>query len=143
MLNGMNTYAPTTNYARLSTLAYPTVTPTVNAVAAAVTYSVAEILSGLILRDALSSARADLLPTAAAVVAAIEGCQVGTSFRFWIRNTGAGAGSITVTTNTGNTLSGTVAIVFQQMKEFMAVVTNATVGSEAITYYSLGASVAI
>ena len=136
-------FSPTTNYARVSTLNYPTVTPTVNAVAAAVTYSVAEILSGLLLRDALSAARADLLPAAAAIVAAINGCQVGTSFRTWIRNTGAGAGSITLTTNTGLTLSGTVAIVFQQQKELLFVVTNVTPGSEAVTVYSLGASVAI
>jgi uncharacterized protein (DUF111 family) len=136
-------FSPTANYARVSTLNYPTVTPTVNAVAAAVTYTTAEILSGLLLRDALSSARADLLPTAAAIVAAINGCQVGTSFRTWIRNTGAGAGSITLTTNTGLTLSGTVAIVFQQQKELMFVVTNVTPGSEAVTVYSLGASVAI
>jgi hypothetical protein len=136
-------FGPTANYARVSTLNYPTVTPTVNAVAAAVTYSVAEILSGLLLRDALSAARADLLPAAAAIVAAINGCQVGTSFRTWIRNTGAGAGSITLTTNTGLTLSGTVAIVFQQQKELLFVVTNVTPGSEAVTVYSLGASVAI
>jgi len=136
-------FSPSVSYARLSTLAYPTVTPTVNAVAAAVTYTAAEILSGLLLRDALSSARADLLPTAAAIVAAINGCQVGTSFRTWIRNTGAGAGSITLTTNTGLTLSGTVAIVFQQQKELLFVVTNNVVGSEAVTVYSLGASVAI
>jgi len=139
----ITSFSPTTNYARLTTLAYPTVTPTVNAVAAAVTYTVAEILSGFLLRDALSSARADLLPTAAAIVAAINGCQVGTSFRTWIRNTGAGAGSITLTTNTGLTLSGTVAIVFQQQKELLFVVTNVTPGSEAVTVYSLGASVAI
>jgi len=136
-------FSPSNQYARHSTLNYPTVTPAVNAVAAAVTYTAAEILSGFLLRDALSSARADLLPTAAAIVAAINGCQVGTSFRTWIRNTGAGAGSITLTTNTGLTLSGTVAIVFQQQKELLFVVTNNTVGSEAVTVYSLGASVAI
>lgn len=136
-------FGPTAQYARLSTLAYPNVTPTANAVAAAVTYSVAEILCGFLLRDTASTARADLLPTAAAIVAAINGCQVGTSFRTWIRNTSAGAGSITLTTNTGLTLSGTVAIVFQQQKELLFVVTNATPGSEAVTVYSLGASVAI
>lgn len=136
-------FGPTTNYARLTTLAYPQVTPTVNAVAAAVTYSVAEILSGLVLRDALSSARADLLPTAAALVAAINGCQVGTSFRTVIRNTGAGAGSITLTVNTGATISGTAVIVFQQQKELLIVITNVTPGSEAYVAYSLGVSVAI
>lgn len=136
-------FGPTSQFAKLSTLVYEGRTPTVNAVAAAVTYSVAEILSGFLLRDTLSSARADLLPTAANIVAAINGCQVGTSFRTWIRNTSAGAGSITLTTNTGLTLSGTVAIVFQQQKELLFVVTNVTPGSEAVTVYSLGASVAI
>jgi len=139
----ITSFSPTTNYARLTTLAYPTVTPTVNAVAAAVTYTVAEILSGFLLRDALSSARADLLPTAAAIVAAINGCQVGTSFRTWIRNTGAGAGSITLTANSGATISGTAAIVFQQQKELLVVITNVTPGAEAYTAYSLGVSVAI
>jgi hypothetical protein len=136
-------FGPTTIYARLATLAYPTVVPTVNAVAAAVTYSTAEILSGLVLRDALSSARADLLPKAADLVAAINGCQVNTSFRTVIRNTGAGAGSITLTANTGATISGTAAIVFQQQKELLIVITNVTPGAEAYTAYSLGVSVAI
>jgi len=142
-MSPLTSFSPSVNYARLSTLAYPTVTPTVNAVAAAVTYTAAEVLSGFLLRDALSSARADLLPTAAAIVAAINGCMVGTAFRTVIRNTGAGAGSITLTTNTGLTLSGTMVIVFQQQKELMFVVTNNTPGSEAVTVYSLGASVAI
>jgi len=136
-------FSPSINYARLSTLAYPTVTPTINATAAAVTYTPAEILSGLILRDTLSSARADLLPTAAALTAAINGCMIGTSFRTIIRNTSAGAGSSTLTTNTGMTISGTAPIVFQQQKELLFVCTNNVVGSEAWTVYSLGVSVAI
>lgn len=136
-------YCPTPNYARFGTLVYETRTPTVNAVAAAVTYTPAELLSGFLLRDALSSARADLLPTAASLVAAINGCMVGTSFRTFIRNTGAGAGSITLTANTGATISGTAAIVFQQQKELIVVITNVTPGSEAYVVYSGGASVAI
>jgi hypothetical protein len=136
-------FSPTTNYARLSTLAYPTVTPTINAVVGAVTYTPTEILSGLLLRDTSSNARADLLPTAASIVAAINGCQVGTSFRTFIRNTSAGAGTITITTNTGLTLSGTVAVAFQTTKELLFVVTNCVAGSEAVTVYSLGAAVAI
>lgn len=136
-------FGPTTNYARLATLVYETVTATINAVAAAVTYSTTEILSGLLLRDTLSSARADLLPTAANLVAAINGCQVGTSFKTLIRNTSAGAGSITLTANTGATISGTAVIVFQQQKELRIVITNVTPGSEAYVAYSMGVSVAI
>jgi len=136
-------FTPNVGDTRGSTLHYPTVTPTVNAVAAAITISPAELLSGLLLRDALSSARADLLPTAAALAAAINGVFVGLSFRTWIRNTGAGAGSITLTANTGATISGTAAIVFQQQKELLIVFTNVTPGSEAYVAYSLGVSVAI
>jgi hypothetical protein len=136
-------FSPTTNYARLATLAYPTVTPTVNAVAAAVTYSTAEILSGLILRDALTSARADLLPTAATLVAAINGCQVGTSFRTIIRNTAAVTGAVTLTANTGATISGTALIPAVSQKELLIVVTNVTPGTESYVAYSLGVSVLI
>jgi hypothetical protein len=130
-------FSPTTNYARLATLAYPTITPTPEAGAGAVTYTVAEILSGLLNRDALSAAKADVLPTAAAIVAGINGCQVGTSFRTILRNTGAAAGSITLTTNTGLTLAGTMVVAFQNFQELLFVVTNVTAGSEAITVYSL------
>lgn len=136
-------FTPAPNYARFGTLVYPTVTPTTVTGSAAVTFTAAQILSGLILRDTSSTGVADLLPKAADIVAAINGCQVNTSFRVLIRNISAGAGTSTITTNTGNTLSGTVAIVFQQNKEFLAVVTNVTRGSEAITWYSTGASVAI
>ena len=40
-------------------------------------------------------------------------------------------------------VTGTVAIVFQQSKEYLFLVTNVTPGSEAVTVLSLGASVAI
>jgi hypothetical protein len=135
-------FSPTTNYARLLTLAYPTVTPTVNAVAAAVTYTPAELLSGLLLRDALSAARADLLPAAAALCAAINGCMVGTSFRTFIRNTGAGVGAITLTPNVGATISGAATITNLQVKELLIVFTNVSPGTEAYVAYSLGPSVA-
>jgi hypothetical protein len=139
----ITSFGPTVNYARHSTLTYPTVVPTVDATAAAITISPAQLLSGLLLRDALSSARADLLPKAADLLAAINGAQLNLSFRTIIRNTGAGAGSITLTANTGVTISGTAVIVFQQQKELMIVFTNVTPGQEAYTAYSLGVSVAI
>lgn len=136
-------FGPTSQFAKLSTLVYENRTIVTDATAAAVTITPAQLLAGVINRDALSSARADLFPTAAAIVAAINGCQVGTSFRTLIRNTGAGAGSITHTTNTGLTLVGTVVIVFQQQKEYLFICTNVTPGSEAVTVISLGVSVAI
>jgi hypothetical protein len=130
-------FGPTPSYARLGTLAYPTVTPTPEAGVGNVTYTVAEILSGLLNRDALSAAKSDVLPTAAAIVAGINGCQVGTSFRTILRNTGAGAGSITLTTNTGLTLIGTMVVPFQSLQELLFVVTSVTPGAEAVSVYSL------
>lgn len=136
-------FGPTSNFPKFSGLVFENRTIVTNATAAAVTHTVAELLSGVVNRDTGSAARADLFPTAAAIVAAINGCQIGTSFRTLIRNTSAGAGSITHTTNTGLTLTGTVVIPFQSSKEYLFIVTNVTPGSEAVTVLSLGVAVAI
>ena len=122
----------------LSGLALPKTTPATDATAAAVTYSVTQVLGGLILRDPAGAARADLLPTAAALLDAIPDAEVGTSFEFTIRNTADAAETITVTTNTGLTLSGTMTIAQNNSKRFLARFTNVTEGSEAVTVYSLG-----
>lgn len=134
-------FTPTTAYARFSTLLYPTVTVSTDATAAAVTFTVTQVLGGLILRDPNGAARADLLPTAAALVAAIEGIQIGTAFYFDIRNTADAAETITITTNTGLTLSGTMTIAQNNSKRFCVVFTNITSGTEAVTVYSLGTTV--
>lgn len=107
------------------------------ATAAAVTYSAAQILGGIILRDPAGAARADLVPTAANVLAALDGAVVGTAIEFTIRNTADLAETITVTTNTGATLSGTMTIAQNNSKRFLLVFTNVT-NSPAYTLYSLG-----
>lgn len=101
-----------------------------------VTFTAAEIMGGLILRDPAGAARADLLPTAASIVAAIDNCAIGDSFEFTVRNTADAAETITITTNTGLTLSGTMTIAQNNSKRFVAVVT--AVGTPAVTVYSLG-----
>jgi hypothetical protein len=63
---------------------------------------------------------------------------VGTSFVFTIRNTSAGAFTITVTAGTGGTVSGTATIAQNNTKSFLVVFTNVTPGTEAFTIYSLG-----
>lgn len=104
----------------------------------AVTFTAAELLGGLILRDPNGDDRADLVPTAAQIIAALDTPVVGTSFEFTIRNTSnAGSGeTITLTPDTGATvtISGTATIVRLQTKRFKAVVTSGT----AVTIYSLG-----
>jgi hypothetical protein len=92
--------------------------------AAAVTYTAAQLLGGLILRDCNGGARADLVPTGALMIAAMPGAFVGQSFDFTIRNTSAGATTITVTTAaSGSTLSGTMTVAQNNSRSFRVVVT--------------------
>ena len=104
-----------------------------------VTYTAAQLLGSLIIRDPAGAARTDKLPTATDMVAAINGCQVGDSFIFTIRNTADNAETITVAINTGVTLSGTMTIAQNTSKRFQLVITG--VSSPAYTLYSLGARV--
>ena len=94
------------------------------------------MLGGLILRDPAGLSRADLLPTAASMFSEINSPfnTAGASFEFTIRNTADAAETITVTSNTGLTLSGTMTIAQNNSKRFLWVQTSAT----AATIYSLG-----
>jgi hypothetical protein len=104
--------------------------------AAAVTFTAAQLLGNLVLRDPNGLARADVLPTAASLYAALENPVkvAGLTFRFTIRNTADAAETITLTANTGATISGTATIAQSNSKEFMIVMTSPT----AYVAYSLG-----
>lgn len=116
----------------------PTVTPVSYSTAGNLTYSVNDILGGLISRDTNGAARTDTLPTAAAIVAAMQGAQVGHSFEFVIKNIAGAANSLTVAAGAGGTTSGTMTVAQSNVKCFLLVLTNVTIGSEAYTLYSLG-----
>lgn len=115
---------------------------TTEATAGAVTFTAASVLGGLILRDPNGAGRSDLLPTATALLATMNDAfgqtkaVIGTAFEFTIRNTADAAETITVTTNNGLTLSGTMTIAQNNSKRFVAVVT--ALSTPAITVYSLG-----
>ena len=111
-------------------------TVTTISTASAVTFAASEVVGGLILRDPNGAGRADLLPTVANLHAELDApaTAAGTSFEFTIRNTADAAETITVTTNTGWTLSGTMTIAQNNSKRFKVVFTSAT----AATLYSLG-----
>ncbi|MCE5335248.1 MAG: hypothetical protein LLG06_11755 [Desulfobacteraceae bacterium] len=113
-------------------------TVTTDATAGARTYTAAELIGGLILRDPAGGARNDVTPTAAAIVAGIAGAVIGSSFEFTIRNTADAAETITLTAGSGVTLSGTMTIAQLNTKRFLAVCTAVASGSEAVTIYSLG-----
>ena len=138
-------FSPNANDARTYTLPYFGVTVSTVTTAAAVTYTPAQVLGGLILRDPNGAARADLLPTAAALIDALNGPFEGMAFIVTIRNTADAAEAITVTTNTGVTLSGTMAIAQNATTRFLVVITairhrqGAT--ADAVTVYSLGTAV--
>jgi hypothetical protein len=128
----------TTDITRSAIALKPT-TVTTKATAAAVTFSSAELLGGLILRDPAGAARADKVPGAGALVDALGGnAVIGDSFEFTIRNTADAAETITLTTNTRMTMSGTMTIAQNNSKRFLVVATAVTAGAEAFTVYSLG-----
>ena len=102
--------------------------------AGAVTYTVQQLSSVLILRDPNGAIRSDVTPTAALLIAADPSVIPGTAFKFTIRNTADAAETITMTAGTGVTLSGTMTIAQNNSKEFMIVVTSPT----TCTMYSLG-----
>jgi len=102
--------------------------------AAARTYTAAEILSGLILRDPNGAGRNDVTPTATAIIAEAGANNVGASFEFMIRNTADAAETITLTAGTGVTLSGTMTIAQNNSRTFLAVITSPT----TVTIYSKG-----
>lgn len=106
------------------------------ATASAVTFSASQVIGGLILRDPAGAGRADLVPTVASLYEALGNPQnvANLSFEFTIRNTADAAETITVTTNTGWTLSGTMTIAQNNSKRFKVVFATPTTA----TLYSLG-----
>jgi len=137
-------FSPSPMYARFSTLAYPTVTPTTFVLTTAGgvrTLTTAELLSGLLAVDC-DDAQTMNTPTAALIVAAINGCQVGTSFDVDVVNygdttltVGLGTG---VTKTTIHTVASVLTIVTLASKRLRFVVTNVTPGSEALTVWAFG-----
>lgn len=107
--------------------------------AADVTYTPAQIKTGFISRDCAAANRADLFPTAANIVAAFPGCPAGTTFEVEIRNISGAANTITMTTNTGLTLSGTMTIAQSNQRRFRIRLTTITAGSEAVSVTSMAA----
>lgn len=112
--------------------------PTTLATAGVVNYTAEQLKTGLILRDPNGAGRSDVFPTAAALVAAFPGAVVGTTFEVTIRNTADAAETITMTTNTGLTLSGTMTIAQNNQRSFLVRLSNVTAGAQAATIFSMG-----
>lgn len=125
---------------RLQSLVFPQIIPVAISTAGNVTYTPAQLLSGFLLRDGNGGARTDSLPSAAALIAQIQGCMVGTAFEFELRNTSSTAIAITLAAGAGGTLNPASTSVAQlNSRSYLLVFTNVTAGQEAYTVYSKGA----
>lgn len=80
--------------------------------AGAVTFTAAQLKTGFITRDPNGAARADLVDTAANLIAAagLNLTADGQESQCLIQNTADAAETITITTNTGITIKGTITI---------------------------------
>ena len=98
------------------------------------------------MRDPAGSGRDDTFPTAANIVGAITNPFAGLSFKFYIKNTADAAENISLSISSGHG-SGTTFSHSQNLSygqhftgNFLAVLTNVTSGSEAVTIYNIGTS---
>jgi hypothetical protein len=101
------------------------------------TYTIAEMLGGLILRDPNGGARSDVTPTAAAMVAGVSGVANDDTFVCYLVNTANAAETVTLTAGTDVTLiPATVAMDQNQM--LMLIVRFVDVSAtEAVTIYAM------
>lgn len=141
-------FTPTPGYARFGTLTYPTVTPVTQILTTGggvVTMTTTQALSGLLPCDC-QDAQTITIPTAALLVAAINGCQVNTAWELDIIN--YGDTTLTVGLGTGvtkTTIAGVatvMTIVTLAAKRFRFQVTNITPGSEAVVVWAFGSTAA-
>ena len=144
----LTSFPPTVNYARFSTVAYPMNTATTQVVTTAttpITGTTVQFFQGMLPVDC-QDAGTITTPTAALLVAAINGCQVGTSWDLDVVNygdttltIGLGTG---VTKRTIATVAAVMTIPTLNSKRFKFIVTNNTVGSEAVEVWAFGVTAA-
>jgi hypothetical protein len=110
---------------------YPNfVTPKTYATGGVLDMTADMLIGGVILRDCGGAARADLVPVAANLIAAMGPApRVGQSFMFTIVNTSDAAETITVTVqtdDTSTTLAGVMTIAQSNQESFICTMTSAT-----------------
>jgi hypothetical protein len=110
-----------------------------NATGGAQTYTAAQMIDAMLLRDPGTGGATDVTPTAAALVAGISQPQIGTAFWFYLRNVSAGANTITLTGGSGVTISGTATVTQNNQRAFMCQYTNPA--APTVTCYSMGSQV--
>lgn len=114
--------------------------PVSYATAGAVTYTIADLLTGCIVRDCAGAGRTDVLPTAALLVAGITGAYVGQRIFCKIVNGSDAAETITLDAGSGggydtNQTAASRVIAQNNSKVLMIRITNVTASSEAYVTY--------
>ncbi len=101
------------------------------------TIPAAKMVDGILDRDQGAADASDTTDTAAAIVAAIPGAAVGSSFVYKIRNISATSGQkITILAGVGVTISGIADLYAGSAADYIGIVTN--VGTPAVTLYRIG-----
>jgi len=106
-----------------------------------VSYTAAQVLGGLIIRDCNGAARADTLPAAAALVAAIPGAAIGDTVRCYIVNGSDAAETITFTEGAGGSWASVQLAASRVLPQLASKtlhfrLTNVTAASEAYVVYA-------
>lgn len=141
-------FGPTSAFAKFSTILFPNVTAVTKVLTTGggvVTGTIAELFSGLLTFDC-DDAQTYTTPTAALIVAGINGCVVGTSFDVDVIN--YGDTTLTIGLGTGvtkvtiHTVAAVLTLATLTAKRLKFVVTNVTPGSEAVVLYAFGSTAA-
>lgn len=108
--------------------------------AGAVTYTAAQVLAGIIVRDPNGAGRTDVLPTAALLVAAIPGAKVGDTVRCKVINGADAAETITIAAGSGGgfdtlQIAATRIVPQNTSRDVLIRLTNVTASSEAYVAY--------
>lgn len=144
----ITSFTPTSQFAKFSTVIFPTMGVTsivASTGSGVVTLTTAQAMQGLLPVDC-QDAQSITTPTAALIVAAINGCQVGQAFDLDVVN--YGDSTLTMALGTGvtkTTIAGVAAVltlVTLAAKKFRFIVTNVTPGSEAVTIWAFGSTAA-
>ena len=115
------------------------IAPVTVGTAGPVTYTPAQFLGGLIIRDCAGAARSDTTPTAAAIIEGLTTSGrppvVGNAVEILIRNTSAGAFAVTLLAGAGVILAGTMTVAQNESRRFLVMVG----AGNTVTVTSLGA----
>lgn len=105
-----------------------------------VTYTAAQLIGGVITRDAGLTNKTDTFPTATDIITAVKNdngeATIGTSFRVFVFNPSV-TSRINIQGNTGTTINGLARVRPTRTLQLAVVIVDDTVGNETVDVYSL------